>query len=133
MQAKDRSRDWFRQAQMDLKWGIDTANHGHHAQACFIAQQVCEKAIKALAYARGAELVKGHAILSTVRALNINDELEQIAMRLDQYYIAARYPDAQPEGIPSDYFTADQAREAISMAGKFMAGVQELMSDDHLA
>lgn len=132
MTPGNRANDWLNQAKADLQWGKDTLDHQHYAQACFIAQQVAEKAIKALAYARGAVLVKGHSILTTIRALSLNGQLEEFAMRLDQYYISSRYPDAQPAGIPSDYFTASQAREAMEMAAVFISRVEEMFPDDHL-
>jgi len=62
----------------------------------------------------------------TIRALSLNGELEEFAQRLDQYYISSRFPDAQPAGIPSDYFTAAQAQEAMQMAATFIARVEEL-------
>lgn len=132
MESSQRALDWLRQAQADLRWGRDSLEHGHYAQSCFIAQQVAEKAIKALAYARGAALVKSHSILATVRELAINGELEGIARRLDQYYISSRYPDAQPAGIPSDYFTLEQAREAMGMAERFVGAVATLIEHDPL-
>jgi HEPN domain-containing protein len=132
METGSRALDWLKQAKADLQWGKDTLSHNHFAQACFIAQQVSEKAIKALAYARGAALVKGHSILATIRDLSLNGELEEFAMRLDQYYISSRYPDAQPAGIPSDYFTAAQAHEAMQMAEQFIARVEKMLADDHL-
>jgi HEPN domain-containing protein len=130
METGNRAHDWLNQAKADLAWGKDTLAHNHFAQACFIAQQVSEKAIKALAYARGAALVKGHSILATIRALALNGELEEFAKRLDQYYISSRYPDAQPAGIPSDYFTATQAQEAMRMAEIFITRVEEMFPDD---
>ena len=100
---------------------------GFFSQSCFIAQQVAEKALKALAYYRGAELVRGHSVLVVCRELGINGSLEEAAQRLDQYYIPTRYPDAQPAGAPFRFFTAHQAAEALDMAQQFIDAVEAEM------
>ena len=120
-----RYRDWLKQAVSDLSWGAHSLEGGHYAQTCFIAQQVAEKSLKALAYYRGAELVRGYSALAITRELGINDELERAAMRLDQYYISTRYPDAQPAGAPCELFTREQAEEALGFARAFVQRVED--------
>ncbi len=116
----NRGFDWFRQSRDDLLWAKDTLKAGRFAQACFAAQQVGEKAIKALALKRSYTEVRSHSILEIARALKLNDEIEAIAKRLDQYYISSRYPDAFPAGAPSDFFTREQAEEAVRLAGRMV-------------
>ena len=41
---------WLRQAQDDYRFGRAALAGRFHAQACFIAQQVAEKAVKAVHY-----------------------------------------------------------------------------------
>lgn len=118
--TESRAKDWLAQAENDYQWGCDSCSQGHFAQTCFIAQQVAEKCLKSLAYLWGAELVKGHSVLSITRELKINGELETYAKRLDQYYISTRYPDAQPSGAPYEYFTREQAEEALRFAKAFI-------------
>lgn len=115
MTQKNKHLSWFRQAEEDLRWAEDSLKTGHYPQTCFIAQQVGEKAIKALAFFRGAELAKGHSITKIANLLKINNEIEKAGKRLDQYYISSRYPDSFPDGIPSDFFTKEQAAEAITL------------------
>lgn len=115
-----RYKDWLKQAMSDMAWGRDSLTGGHYAQTCFIAQQLAQKCLKAMAFYRGAEMVRGHSALAIARELAINGDLETAAMRLDQYYIATRYPDAQPAGAPFEYFTRDQAAEAIAFAALFI-------------
>ncbi len=112
--------DWLSQAKDDFVWGSDSLATKHYAQCCFIAQQVAEKACKAIAYFRGFDMIKGHSVASIARELKINDTMEKAAKRLDQYYISTRYPDAMPQGAPFEYFTEEQAREALSMAQMFV-------------
>ena len=53
--GRNRGPDWFRQARDDLLWAEDTLRAGRYAQACFVAQQVAEKAIAS----RMVEIVAG--------------------------------------------------------------------------
>lgn len=122
-----RAQDWLDQARNDLEWGRASAESDFHSQACFIAQQVAEKALKALAYFRGAELVRGHSVAMVCRELEINGELEEAALRLDQYYIPTRYPDAQPAGAPFRYFSAAQSNEALAFAVRFVEKAESEM------
>lgn len=45
---------WLRQAQEDLRWARHLAEQGAYHLACFLAQQVAEKALKAFLYAQMA-------------------------------------------------------------------------------
>ena len=128
--ARGRADDWFRQAKNDLLWSQDTLNSRRYAQACFSAQQVGGKAIKALAFARGNDEVRSRSILEISRALDENGEIERIAMRLDQYYISARYPDAFPSGAPFEFFTSDQATEAVGFAERLIELIEERFGGD---
>lgn len=109
--------------------GRASAESDFHSQACFISQQVAEKALKALAYHRGAELVRGHSVSVVCRELEINGELEAAALRLDQYYIPTRYPDAQPAGAPFRFFSAAQSSEALAFATLFVEKAETEMRE----
>lgn len=128
---KSRALDWLAQAQDDLLWARDTLKSGHFAQACFVCQQAAEKAIKALAFSRGFDQIKSHSIYEIVTELDINDDLKKIAQRLDQYYISARYPDAFPSGAPFQFFTEEQAAEAVQFADNFLKSVTSHLSHDN--
>jgi len=112
----NRSLDWLSQAENDLRWAQDSLKSGHFSQTCFIAQQIGEKALKALALSRGALSVRSHSILLIAQELRINGEIEKAAKLLDQYYIATRYPDAFADGAPFQYFVHEQAMAAIVLA-----------------
>ena len=127
----DRSHDWLRQAEDDYLWAQDTMASGRFAQACFVCQQCAEKAIKALAFYRGFDRVKSHSILEISRALNINDDIEEAAKRLDLYYMSTRYPDALPSGAPFEFFSSQQSSEALELAQRILERVRaEMGSDD---
>ena len=46
----------------ELRWAKHLAEEGGWHLACFLAQQVTEKAIKAFLYAQGEEVVLGHSV-----------------------------------------------------------------------
>ncbi len=120
----NRALDWLKQAENDLIWATDTLKDKHFAQACFVSQQVGEKSLKALAYSKDIDIVKSHSIMAIARSLKINGDIEKMGKRLDLYYISARYPDAFPSGAPFEYFTEDQATEALNFAGKIIEYVK---------
>jgi len=53
---------WLAQAQEDLKWAKDLADRGGYHIACFLSQQVGEKALKAFIYSQGQEIVLGYSV-----------------------------------------------------------------------
>ena len=120
-----RYKDWFAQAENDLSWGYDSFKSGHFAQACFIAQQTAEKALKSLAFFHGIDMVKSHSLKIIANALDLNDEIQKNARKLDLYYISSRYPDAFSEGAPFEYFTAEQAKDALEMANTILLKIKE--------
>jgi HEPN domain-containing protein len=129
---KSRYDDWLRQAQEDLKWGKDTLGSGYFPQACFIAQQVAEKSLKALVFHRKFAGINSHSIVKIAAALDINGEILNAGKRLDQYYISTRYPDAMPDGIPSEFITGEQAREAIQLAEIVLEKILTLIHPERL-
>lgn len=127
--TRNRSSDWFSQAKNDLLWARDTLDAGRFAQACFAAQQVAEKAVKAYALYLGYDEIRSHSILEITRALEVDGEIEMIARRLDQYYITTRYPDAFPAGAPFEFFTSDQAQEAIGFASRIVVLIEKRLGE----
>lgn len=115
---------WLRQAQDDYRFGRAALAGRFHAQACFIAQQVAEKAVKAVHYKLSGRPVIGHSVQALLKRLNaraqVTDDLLTLGGELDQYYVPTRYPDALPGIVPSDAFSAAQARAALRAANKIL-------------
>jgi len=107
---------WLRQAADDFRFARLAVEREFFAQACFVAQQVGEKAVKAVHYHLGARPVIGHSVQALLRRLNaraaVTAALVTSGGELDQYYVATRYPDALPGIVPADAFSAAQARAA---------------------
>ena len=126
----NRGEDWYRQAKNDLLWAEDTLTSKRYAQSCFVAQQVAEKSLKSLALARGYLDVRSHSIVEIAKAIEIDGEIERMGKRLDLYYISSRYPDAFPSGAPFEFFTEDQATEAVAFARAIVHKIGELIENE---
>lgn len=125
-----RALAWLKQAESDLQWAKLTEQAGFFAQTCFVAQQVAEKSLKAIAFHRKAGQVKSHSILNIAKELGINGKLEEYARQLDLYYVSTRYPDALPDNaVPAESFSAEQARNAFEMARAFVSTAQREVGD----
>jgi HEPN domain-containing protein len=111
---------WLVQAEDDLGFAEHGLRLGYYAQTCFLAQQVSEKAAKALHYARGARVVIGHSVDALLQALESElpalSTLREGAKELDQHYVPTRYPNGLPGNIPSRAYTETQARRALEHA-----------------
>lgn len=128
-EVRSRQAAWLLQAEDDFRWGRDSLRAGHFAQSCFIAQQVGEKALKALAFFRGFDLVKSHSIARIAEELQVEGEIHEMASALDLYYISARYPDALPGGVaPFEHFTKQMAETALVHAQRIIDRVRGEMT-----
>jgi HEPN domain-containing protein len=96
--ALEEGERWLSQAAEDLKWAKHLAEQGGWHIACFLSQQVTEKALKAFIYAQGEEIVLGHSVARLcAEAAGYQAEFSNKANRwsvLDGYYIPTRYPNS---------------------------------------
>ncbi len=130
-EALDEGNRWLEQAQEDLKWTKDLAERGGYHIACFLAQQVGEKALKGFLYAQGEEIVIGHSIERLCHsASRVEVEFSNKVKRwsiLDGYYVPTRYPNSVPDSIPARVYTKDAAREAVRLAEEIVGFVSNLL------
>ncbi|HEY7366051.1 MAG TPA: HEPN domain-containing protein [Methylomirabilota bacterium] len=121
-------RRWLAQAENDLAFAALASRERFFAQACFNAQQAAEKALKAYLYARGAEHVLGHSVADLVAECARLDgtfgALRGRVAALDQFYVATRYPNTLPGGIPAEAFGQADASRALAMAGEVLEAVK---------
>lgn len=99
---------WLAQASADLQWADHLARAGGWHLACFLAQQVAEKALKAFLYAQGEEVVLGHSVERLCAAAArycpaFADKARRWSI-LDGYYVPTRYPNSLPDGIPANVY-----------------------------
>ena len=127
----EEGRRWLEQAEEDLRWADHLTQHGGYHIACFLAQQVGEKALKAYLYARGLEEVRGHSVERlSAEAAGHDTGFRERARKwsiLDGYYVTSRYPNSLPDSIPARVYTEDAAREAVRLARDIVEYVRERM------
>jgi HEPN domain-containing protein len=131
--AIEEGERWLAQAIEDLRWAGFLAREGGWHLACFLAQQVTEKALKAFLYAQGEEIVLGHSVERLCAAsAHYQPEFADKARRwslLDGYYIPTRYPNSLPDGIPANVYTQEAAQGAVALAEEAVAWVKQLLAD----
>lgn len=119
-EALAEGRRWLEQAEADRHGAQLLLDGGSYHLACFVAQQVGEKALKAFLYAQGEEVVIGHSVEALARwAAEYDAEfaaLREAVAPLDAYYIPTRYPNGLPGNIPARVYTRNAALETVRMA-----------------
>jgi HEPN domain-containing protein len=115
----DRSKDWLAQANRDLNHAVHSCEDGDFEWSCFSAQQAAEKAVKAVFIHLHGE-GWGHSVYGLLNVLSdkvvVSEGLLESAKILDKHYIPTRYPSGFDSGIPGDYYTENEAQEAIRNA-----------------
>jgi len=128
--AVEEAQRWLDQAREDLIWARRLAEEGGYHVACFLAQQVAEKALKAFLYRQGEQIVLGHSVGTLcAKAGEYERELMEKGGTwaiLDGFYIPTRYPNGLPDGIPAHVYNAKAAREAVDLAGDVVETVARL-------
>jgi len=127
--ARHRARLWLRQAQDDLRAARLLQSAGQEAQACFLAQQVGEKAIKGLLAADDRDL-RSHSLGALLRELGDEpaERWQRQARVLDKLYAPTRYPDALGDELPADVFGPEDAEAALEAASALLEWAGELLA-----
>lgn len=119
----NRYKDWFRQAEADLKHARDALKTGSYEWSCFAAQQAAEKALKAIYEKRGEE-AWGHTVTTLLGNLSdsikVPEQLIEWSKILDKHYVPTRYPNGLESGAPTDFYTKQEAEQAIAYANEIV-------------
>lgn len=129
MPVKEEVLYWLSEAGADLRHAEASVGLGHYSWACFAAQQVAEKALKALILHVAGEYPRGHDLIyRRVRGFAQLGVSEAALSRLSAYYTVARYPNA---GLvrPSEEITREQAEEALETARVVVDEVAKALGD----
>jgi HEPN domain-containing protein len=116
----NRYADWFRQAEADLRHARNSLDDGDFEWSCFAAQQAAEKALKAVFQKLGMD-AWGHTVTALIGNLpdavaQPSETLVNYARTLDKHYIPTRYPNGFASGAPTDFYTKEEAQNAIRNA-----------------
>ena len=120
----NRALDWLSEAEYDLETAAILLENGRYNAACFYAQQAAEKAVKAVLLSCNIWRA-GHSVLDLLRELSRHVEVPKrlldAARVLDKHYIPTRYPNVFNSGAPHEYYTEEDARQAIQLAREVLA------------
>ena len=124
---------WLEQAEEDRRGAQLLFDGSSYHLACFVAQQVAEKTLKAFLYAKGEELVIGHSVEALCRWASEFDAdfetLREEVAALDGYYIPTRYPNGLPDSIPARVYTRSAAEESLRLADRTLRLVRKKLQD----
>jgi HEPN domain-containing protein len=121
---------WLRQAEHDLAIARGHQERGDYSDACFMAEQATQKALKAFLIGHGHRSVPIHSVAQLAERCAQIDPAFTVHITagrvLDQYYIPTRYPDAlAPPALPFESYTQEQGSTAVAAAQAIVALVAE--------
>jgi HEPN domain-containing protein len=114
----DLTERWLSFAGQDLMGAQVMLREGMYNLTCFHAQQCVEKALKGLLAHRNQMSPRIHALAELLTFFSDPEllDLRSKLIRLDDYYIPTRYPDALPGVLPDGLPGKVEAEEALSLA-----------------
>lgn len=126
----DRSRDWWVQAKADLRHAENSRRDETYEWACFAAHQAAEKALKAV-FEKRRQKVWGHTLTFVLQALqdqvDVPTDLFDQAKILDKHYIPTRYPNSLEQGAPTEFYTKQEADDAIRYSKEILQFCDRLL------
>ena len=130
--GREAARRWLRQAEHDLAIARGHRERGDFSDACFMAEQAAQKALKAFLIGRGHRSVAIHSVAQLAeRCAQIDPAFTAhitAGRVLDQYYIPTRYPDAlAPPAVPFESYTQEQGITAVGGAQAIIALVAQTL------
>ncbi len=121
---------WLRQAEHDLHIAQSHQERGDFSDACFMAEQASQKALKGFLIAQGRRSIPIHSVAQLAeQCSHIDKDFSNHippARILDQYYIPTRYPDVlAPPAVPFESYTKEQGAKAVQAARAIVSLVRE--------
>lgn len=131
--AKENGLRWLAQAEHNLAVAKKHIKNSDFSDACFMAEQTAQVALKAFLYFSGERFINLHSVTELVKSsAQFNNgfmSLLDSGSKLDQYYIPTRYPDALAGGaIPAEVYKKEQAEEAVEIAEEILDFARQSMT-----
>ena len=127
----ERSKDWMNQAKRDSATAQGLLNQGSFEWSCFVAQQAAEKAVKAVVQKLNA-VAWGHSVRELLNILakriDLDKALLDCARALDKYCIPTRDPNSFDSGSPYEYFSKEDADDAIVCSGRIIGFCEGILA-----
>jgi HEPN domain-containing protein len=124
---------WLLTAEKDLKASELLFEGAMYAQACFLAQQAGEKAVKALWFLLDSDPC-GHSVQRLIMDFPHRSDIADIDVWiecgaiLDKFYIPTRYPNGLPDLTPGQTYRKEDGQQGIGAARKLVQASKEWIS-----
>lgn len=106
---QEETKNWWRQAQADIKTAKDNIASKNFYASVFFAQQAAEKSLKALyIQLNGSFPPKTHDLVELCRKVIAPQEVILVAGGLTITYLSSHYPGLAPK-IPADFYNKEKA------------------------
>jgi len=120
---REEIKNWFKQAEADLKSARNCLSSEDFYLSVFSSQQSVEKALKSLCLLKIKEIPKGHSIIYLAQKVNLPKEFFSGIRDLNPEYLTTRYPDLA-EGVPAELYDKEIAERHYNTAEKVIKWVK---------
>ena len=120
---REEVKNWFRQAEADLRSAKNSKGCGDYYMSVFASQQAAEKALKALCLFKLKEFPKGHSIIYLAQKLKAPKEMLSGIRDLNPEYLSTRYPD-MAVGVPAELYDDQIANRHLKTAEEVVEWVR---------
>ena len=121
---REEVKNWFRQAEADLRSAKNSKGCGDYYMSVFASQQAAEKALKALCIFKLKEFPKGHSIIYLAQKLKAPKEMLSGIRDLNPEYLSTRYPD-MAVGVPAELYDEQIANRHLKTAERVVKWVKK--------
>ena len=112
---REEVKNWFRQAEADLRSAKNSKKSQDYHMSVFASQQAAEKALKSLCLFKLKEFPKGHSIIYLAQKLKAPKEMLSGIRDLNPEYLSTRYPD-MAAGVPAELYDDQIANRHLKTA-----------------
>lgn len=131
---KEDALRWLEQAEHNLKVAKHNLIGNFYSDACFMAEQTAQVALKAFIIFHKKRLIWEHSIQELANLCSEHDKsfekFIEYGKILDRYYIPTRYPNALArQAVPFKTYTENDAKEAIKFAEEMINKVKEKIAE----
>lgn len=112
---REEVRNWFKQAEADLRSARNSKKSFDHYMSVFASQQAVEKALKALCLHKLREFPKGHSIIYLAQKVDVPEYMLSGIRDLNPEYLSTRYPD-MAAGVPAELYDESIAARHLKTA-----------------
>lgn len=132
---KEDALRWLEQAEHNLEVAENNLRAQFYSDACYMAEQTAQIALKAFIIYHKKRLIWEHSIqeLSTICSQYDKDfeKFIEFGKILDRYYIPTRYPDALARpAVPYKTYIEKDAKDALELAKEIIKNVKKKIKEE---